>query len=227
MTKPQIPLQLQVPDSVTFADFMAHDEVVASLQNFSELAGFCYLWGPSKSGKSHLLSAYSHHRQHQGEAGVLFSAKVLLDTDISDVLQPQWSFILLDDVQLTAGHNLGERHLFNAFNSCRANRIPLLVASQISPRNTQWQLPDLRSRLQSGLTLELAVLKGNQAMMLLKRQFKHYGIPTDEAVIRYIAGHHATDYTSLDTLLKKLSALSLRDKRKLTVPFVKHVIAEK
>lgn len=227
MSKPQLPLQLKFTESAGFSDFMGHQDVVSSLQNYRDLPSFCYLWGTASAGKSHLLSAYSRHRQQQDEAGAVFSAEVMLDTDISELMQPQWSFMVIDDIHIVAGDPLGERHLFNLFNNCRAAQVPLLVAAQISPRHPDWQLPDLRSRLQSGLTLELTVLKGQQALHLFKRQFKDHGIPADDNVLKYIAGHHATDYASLNDLLQKLSALSLRDKRKITVPYVKHVMAEK
>ena len=227
MTDPQLPLQLKNCESAGFEGFIGHDEIVVSLKNYNELPPFTYLWGAVSSGKSHLLSAYSQYRQQSGEQGALFSARVLLEADFSDVMQPQWSYLVLDDIHLLAGHGLGERHLFNVFNICRGEHIPILTASEISPRNDDWQLPDLRSRLQSGLTLELSVLKGNQAMTLFKRQFRDHGIPANESVLNYIAGHYATDYASLDDLLQKLSVLSLRDKRKITVPFVKRVIAEK
>jgi len=227
MIKPQLPLQLPMTESAGFSDFIGHDEEVASLKNYLELPGFCYMWGKTCSGKSHLLSAYSQYRQHKGETGALFSAAVLMETDISEVMQSHWSFVVFDDIHWVAGNETGERHAFNIFNACRAKQIPMLVASQLSPRNPSWQLPDLCSRLKSGLTIELSVLKGQQAMKLFKRQFKDHGIPADESVIKYINSHHATDYASLDILLRKLSALSLRDKRKITVPFVKHVLAEK
>ncbi len=227
MIKPQLPLQLQATESADFADFIGQQDVVNYLKNYADLPPFCYLWGAPCCGKSHLLSAYSLQRQQCGDQGVLFSAGLLKETDLTDMIQPQWSYVSFDDLHLIAGNQMGERHLFNLFNICRAERIPLLVAAQISPRHADWQLPDLRSRLQSGLTLELSVLKGEQAMQLLQRQFKKQGIPIDESVFRYIAAHYATDYASLHELLQKLSARSLRDKRKITVPYVKHVIAEK
>lgn len=227
MNKPQLPLQLNISKAAGFDDFIGHDEVVNSLKNPSELPLFCYLWGAACAGKSHLLSAYMQHRQQSGESGALFSARVLVETEISDMMQPHWSFLMFDDVHMIAGNAHAERHFFNVFNTCRSQKIPLVVASQIAPRDSDWTLPDLRSRLQSGLTLTVSVLKGQKAMDLFKRQFKNQGIPTDEAVYKYIAGHHATDYASLDCLLQKLSALSLRDKRKITVPFVKRVMAEK
>lgn len=227
MTEPQLPLQLQISESAGFDDFIGHDDVVASLRSVSELPGFCYLWGALCSGKSHLLSAYSQQRQKQGDQGAAFSASVMLDTDISELIQPHWCYLVLDDIHLLADKALGERHLFNLFNFCRAQQLSLLVASQVSPRDPSWLLPDLRSRLQSGLTLELSVLSGDQAILLLTRQFKQHGIPANDAVLKFIAGHHATDYASLDALLRKLSALSLRDKRKITVPFVKRAIEEK
>lgn len=227
MIKPQLPLQLKTSESAGFSEFIGHKNVVNNLRNYADLPAFCYLWGAACSGKSHLLSAYNQNRLHNGDSGVLFSAAVLKETDLSELLQPQGSFVAFDDLQLLAGHAVGERHLFNVFNLCRAQHISLMVASRIAPRHSDWQLPDLRSRLQSGLTLELSVLKGEQAMTLLKRQFEIQGIPSDESVFHYIASHHATDFASLNELLQKLSALSLRDKRKITVPYVKHVIAEK
>jgi ATPase involved in DNA replication initiation len=159
MTKPQLPLQLQIAESSGFDDFIGHDEVVVNLKNYSDLPSFCYLWGAPSSGKSHLLSAYSQYRQQNDEIGALFSATVLLETDMSEMMQPKWCFVVFDDIHLIAGDDLGERHLFNVFNACRAGQVPMLVAAQISPRNPNWQLPDLRSRLHSGLTLELSVLK--------------------------------------------------------------------
>lgn len=226
MSKAQMPLQMEVIEAMDFADFIGHEDIVSTLKDRSNLASFCYLWGAQYSGKTHLLSAFSQQQQQQGDLGSVFSAAVLMDMDLSEFIQHQWSYLALDGIEQLAGHNDGERHLFNVFNACKAANVTLLVTADISPRSRQWQLPDLISRLQSGLTLELSPLSGQFALTLFRRQFRNRGIPIEETVLKYIESRYPTDYVSLHKLLIQLDNHSLRDKRKITVPFVKHVLAE-
>ncbi len=226
MSKDQLPLQLEVPGVTDYAGFIGHDDIINTLKNNQEMPSFCYLWGIAHSGKTHLMSAYNQDRQHQGDIGAVFSADVLMELDISEFLQENWDYMALDGIEVVAGNNQGERHLFNLFNACKASSVQLLVTAEISPRSHQWQLPDLISRLKSGLTLELSALTGRRALMLLRRQFTDRGIPVDEAVVNYIESHCPSDYGSLHKLLVRLDNHSLRDKRKITIPFVKHVLAE-
>lgn len=226
MSKNQLPLQMEVAGVTDYAGFIGHDDIVSTLKNNQEMPSLCYLWGVGHSGKTHLMSAYSQDRQQQDNSGAVFSADVLLEVDISEFLQANWDFMALDGIEVLAGDAQGERHLFNLFNACKADSVQLLMTSQISPRSHQWQLPDLISRLKSGLTIELSVLTGRRALLLLRRQFQERGIPVDEAVVNYIETHCPSDYGSLHKLLLRLDNHSLRDKRKITVPFVKHVMAE-
>src|SRR5690606_28106635 len=220
------PLQLEVVGESNYAGFMGYDDIVSTLRNSQEMPAFCYLWGGAHSGKTHLMSAYSQSRQQQGDVGAVFSADVLLEVDISEFLQTNWDFLALDGIEVLAANGQGERHLFNLFNACKAASVQFFITSQISPRSQRWQLPDLISRLKSGLTLELSPLTGRRALLLLRRQFQDRGIPVDEAVVNYIESHCPSDYGSLHKLLDRLDNHSLRDKRKITVPFVKHVMAE-
>lgn len=208
----------------TLADFIGHETVVEALGQPTRLPAFTYIWGCEHTGKSHLLHALAANLEQNNEPHMLLNAQQIGGMDWAAVLPVSIEFLLLDDAGILAGNEAHEIALFNGFNHCRAANIKLILTSHVQARDPQWQLPDLRSRLQSGLGFTLSPLQGDQALQCMQQQFHLNGIKLDPAVMQYVQAHHRSSYPQLYQLFTRLAAASLSLKRKVTVPLVKQVM---
>ncbi|WP_223788964.1 HdaA/DnaA family protein [Marinicella meishanensis] len=224
------PLQATLPFTSmvqpTMADFIGHPTVVDALSQPSQLPAFTHIWGPQHTGKTHLLLSLAALLEAHNCPHLLLDGRQIGTMDWAAVLPESMAFLLLDDVGELAGHLDHEIALFNGFNHCRSAHIKLVLSSHIQARDPQWQLPDLRSRLQSGLGFTLAPLQGKQALQCMQQQFHLNGIKLDPAVMQYVQAHHRRSYPELYQLFSRLATASLALKRKVTVPLVKQVMQE-
>ena len=210
----------------TLADFIGHDTVVEALNQPNQLPAFTHIWGGKHTGKTHLLLSLAALLEQHNIPHLLLDGNQIGSLDWAAVLPDSMAFLLLDDVGEMAGQEDHEIALFNGFNHCRSAHIKLVLSSHIQARDPQWQLPDLRSRLQSGLGFTLEPLQGEQALLCMQQQFRLNGIKLDPAVMQYVQAHHRSSYPHLYQLFTRLAAASLALKRKVTVPLVKQVMQE-
>jgi len=226
MSQQQATLPFNQLSAQNFNQYVGNDAVVETLKQPQSLPQFVYIWGATYSGKTHLLNALEDVLIETKLVCLAVDAMYLTQVELVQVLPKGLVYLLLDDIQNLAGEHAAEVALFNLFNHCKANGITLLVSSTIHSKSTVWQLPDLISRLNSGLTLKVKSLQGQMALSCIARQFEINGIPLDPAVIQYLQTHHSSDYTELYRLFLKVSSESLKLKRKVTVPLLKQIIQQ-
>lgn len=226
MNQSQLPLPLNKKGSSLFDDFISNAEVVDALRRFEQLPQFTFIWGLEFSGKSHLMSALDHSLEAAGTVYLVLDTSMISDVNLVNNLPNKIDFLLINDVDLIAGNPDGELALFNLYNFCLSHHCKLVVTSNIPPRSEGWQLPDLKSRLNSGLVLALEVLKGDLALQCIEQQFELNGIPLEPAVIRYLKTTQNTSYAYLYQLFMRLFAETLKLKKKLTVPLIKKALQD-
>ncbi len=217
-----LPFNHRAPDELN--QFIGNDAVLSVLKTPVELPQFVYLWGVQYTGKTHLLQAVENLFLAAKKTVFSLPAVQLLSTDLVAVLPAEMDCLMLDDVHTLAASTEGELALFNLFNHCKSRHIKLLVTANMHPKDNAWQLPDLVSRLTSGLTLMLEPLKGQAAFDCLEKQFEYYGLPLDEPVMHYIKTHCSSAYSELYKLFLLVAGESLQLKRKVTVPLIKHAL---
>ena len=155
MNQQQSTLPFSQLSAQNFKHFKGNESVVETLRQPQNLPQFIYIWGDDYSGKTHLLNAFENELNEAKIACFAVDAIYLTQVDLVQVLPEGLSFLLLDGVQVLAGEAAAELALFNLFNHCKAQGITLLVSASINSRSVVWQLPDLISRLNSGLSLNL------------------------------------------------------------------------
>ena len=226
MNRQQSTLPLKTSQPKGFEDFMGNEALVKVLNGYPDLPQFSYLTGAQYAGKTHVLGALNHIIQNDNHSVLQLRAADLLGLDWALILPEDLSFLLLDDVDELAEDAAAEVTLFNVYNHCRQHQTKLIVTAKSNRKSNRWQLPDLRSRLTSGLSLSLETLSGDQALSCLALQFKQDGIPVDDAVMNYLKTHTNTRYTELYALYLVVAETSLKLKRKVTVPLIKQAIQD-
>ena len=224
----QLPLGLSIRDDATFANFFPGDNerIVNYLRNLKKQASesFVYLYGPFGVGKTHLLQACCHEI---GDAGFSIVYLPMGDNVLTpDVLEnlEDISLVCLDDVDSVIGDAAWEEALFHFYNKAKDVGTQLLVSASVTPKQLQCGLPDLQSRLTSGLAFPLVGLTDVQKLQALQMRAERRGIELPSEVCAYLMKRYPRDMATLFDVMDMLDRASLSAKRKLTVPFVKTVL---
>lgn len=230
----QLSLGVGLDDDATFDNFYAEPDsvearVVASLQAQLSGAGepVVYLWGPLGAGLTHLLQASCHAAQEAGKRFQYLPLSELADVPpeaLLDGLETR-ELLCVDDLDAVAGRPDWEAALFHLYNRLRERNGCLTLASTLGPRQLPLVLPDLRSRLQWGVTWHLTGLDDPQKQRALQHRARARGLELSDEVAHYILQRVPRDTALLFQYLQQLDQASLAQQRKLTIPFVKKVLS--
>ncbi|NTW44401.1 MAG: DnaA regulatory inactivator Hda [Anaerolineaceae bacterium] len=232
MTLPkQLPLHFEFRANQTFDDFFpgSNLEIINHLQKSSEGTGerLIFLWGQSGLGKSHLLQACCQQAKSQQLSSFYFSLSTLElpDPGLLTGLD-KFDIVCFDNIEHIAGNQPWELAFFNFFNLHRDQCHTLILSASCPPNDIAIQLPDLKTRLNWGLTLKIQPLCDTDKITALIFKAKQMGFEISPQAGHFLLTHYDRDLSSLWELLKKLDRASLAAKRKLTIPFLKHILNE-
>jgi DnaA family protein len=229
----QLPLQFVFRANQTFQDFFpgVNSAVVNHLQQCVAGNGeaFIFLWGQTGLGKSHLLHACCHEAQQRKLSCFYFDFNLAQVADSSVHLfndLETFELVCLDNVEAIAGHADWEQALFNFFNQHRDLGHKLIVSSRTAPKELPVQLPDLKTRLNWGLSLKIQTPddEGKTAALIYKA--RRMGLEISPQAGRFLLNRASRDMNSLWGLLDRLDQASLSAQRKLTIPFLKQILDE-
>lgn len=222
---PQLPLPFRLQEDFNFDNFISSENqlIIGSLKDTSE--PFVFLWGDSGTGKTHLLQAICQEQTEQRKTAAYLPLRELhmLPAQILDGMDGL-DLICLDDIELISGKNDWEEAIFNLFNQIKQAGGRLIVGSKASPQQAHIQLNDLKSRLNSGLALNLAPLSDENTILALQNRAKKLGLELNHEVAQFMLTRLPRDLCSLWHLIDKLDRASLAAQRKLTIPFVKLIL---
>jgi DnaA family protein len=227
----QLPLQFEFRANQTFADFFpgSNQEIIDHLKNCVAGTGehFIVLWGKPGQGKSHLLQACCHQAQNQNGRSFYFDlgmAKLPDPLMLSGL--DECDLVCLDNIEHIAGNSVWEQAFFNFFNQHRDQNHQLIISAPCTPNDLSIQLPDLKTRLNWGLTLKLKSLSDDDRIAALIFKADQLGFEIAPQTGRFLISHYDRKPESLWALLEKLNHESLAAKRKLTVPFLKEILEQ-
>jgi len=232
MTLPkQLPLHFEFRVNQSFDDFFpgANLEIINHLQKC--IAGIgerqIFLWGQSGLGKSHLLQACCQQAQSRQLSSFYFALSSLELPDLALLIElDKFEIVCFDNIEYIAGNRAWEQAFFNFFNRHRDQGHTLILSASCPPSDIAIQLPDLKTRLNWGLTLKIQPLCDNDSITALIFKAGQMGFEISPQAGRFLLTHYDRDLSSLWVLLTKLDRASLAAKRKLTIPFLKQILTE-
>ncbi len=225
----QLPLHFEFRANQTFKNFFPgiHHEIITHLQQCVAGSGEqqIFLWGTSGQGKSHLLQACCHQAQQQNRSSFYFdlSTAQLPDPSMLNGLD-EYDVVCFDNIEHIAGNPAWELAFFNFFNQQRDRGHRLIISSAFAANDIAIQLPDLKTRLNWGLSLKIQPLTDSDRIEALIFKANQMGFEIAPQAGRFLLTHYARDLASLWALLEKLDKASLAAKRKLTIPFLKQIL---
>jgi DnaA family protein len=172
---------------------------------------FVYLWGPGGCGKTHLLRGFA------AAAGADFLSAGAAAWPSGEGRRAA----AVDDVaRLNAEAQIG---LFDLCNRLRAAGGALAASGGTPPAQLSLR-PDLRSRLASGIVLQLHPLNDEEKAAALRRHAAERSIALGEETLRYLLTHFDRDMGTQIAALDAIDRYSLERKRAITLPLVKEAL---
>lgn len=222
----QLTLRVGLSDQACFENFHpgGNAEALLAVQEFAGAGeGLIFIHGDPGSGKTHLLYAAQRAALERGRLATYFS---LLDWRAVQSLSGFANYgdlICLDDVGCVAGEMRREKLLFNLIEQRRQGGGAMLMAANGPPQRLSISMPDLASRMTSGLTYRLLALTDEQRTEVMRLRARHRGIELSDEVIAYVLRRYPRDSAALFHLLDRIDSVSLTTKRRVTIPFIKEL----
>lgn len=229
MSGAQLTLGVRLRDEARWANFLGErNATAAGLVHRScgdpehPLLVIC---GDEDTGKSHLLQAACHEYEQSERSAVCFSLAELLPLGPEALAGVEtMALIALDDAHLVAGDPAWEEALFHLYNRARDLGHQIMVTLNDTPANLPWSLPDLRSRLQEGLLVQLGTYRDDDRVTILRLRAEQRGLELGDEVATFILRRSSRRLGVLLAILDQLDENSLQAQRRLTIPFVKAVM---
>lgn len=239
----QIALPLYDPDDCSFSDIVSHPGIANPIQmlratflsDLSEAVPV-FLHGPLGSGKTLILKALqefllSENMKHRpkcifvpvtnnAHAGPTLESVVGMNHEEL----AQYRAVLIDDVDKVSG--IDSKHLWNLWNKLLTTGAHLVCSSSVGPDQIFSDDPHLRSRMMSGLSVELLPPDDAARILILDRMAIRRGIRLTPDVINYLLSRKSRNLKRLEEILTILDRVSMEGHRRVTLWLVKQIEAE-
>lgn len=220
----QIALDIGLSTGPTVANFCAGPNL-AALQHLELWLGGkdtqpsrspvpTYYWGPSGSGKSHLLKAAREALREQGARVGWLDASVHNAPEYSE----SWAAVVMDDVH--AYTSAQQQVAFNWFVHAQTLQRPVMAAGECAPVELKLR-DDLRTRLGWGHIYGLQLLSEAERRAVLRHAADDRGVFLGDEVMDFMLTRFSRDLGNLMELLELLDGYSLQSKRAITIPMIK------
>jgi DnaA family protein len=231
----QLTLSVQLPDDETFGSYLSESNhlVVSQLKLFIEQnqttksnePNSFYLFGLTGVGKSHLLHACSTYAAKLNKTSVCLSCAelLLLSVEVLDGLE-QIDVICLDDIELIADNTVWQQAIFDLYNRVLEQNNCLLISGDQSATQLGLSLPDLVSRLTWGFTEQVKPLDDDEKVTALQYRASKRGLTLSSEAANFLLNRLSREMGNLITSLDILDKASIREQRKITIPFIKDVL---
>jgi len=230
MKPDQLPLAMRWPAQQRFDTFYAGDNGPAldlvRRATVDAAAPWVFVSGAAASGKTHLLIAACAEASAADRRAQYLSLRSLAG-DASGMIRNLGGsdLLALDDLDAIAGNRGAEHALFDLYNRCKAEKCTFLFAASRVPAQLGIGLPDLVSRLSACAQAPLKALTDEARRQVMRDRAYARGIVLDDAALDWLFARTERDLASLTALLDRLDRESLAAKRRVTVPFLRKLLA--
>jgi DnaA family protein len=118
-----------------------------------------------------------------------------------------------------------DRALFRLLDLMSAEPGALLMAARAPPQQLRFTLPDLASRAAAAAVYRLQPLDDTARARALRAHATARGLALDARALRYLIERSDSDMAALCRWLDVLDARSLAMQRRVTLPFIREVLA--
>lgn len=235
----QLALSVQLPDDETFSSFISEENIPAieqlkhfldaqinkPTQNLDSKPSSFYLFGICGVGKSHLLHASCSYAEQLGLSSLSLSCSELtqLSVEVLEGLE-HIDLVCLDDIQLIAADEKWQQAVFDLYNRILEQNRCLIITGDQRAQELVLTLPDLVSRLSWGYTEQIKPLSDDEKLLALQYRAQQRGLMLNDDAGRFLINRLSREMSALIESLDRLDKASIREQRKITIPFIKDIL---
>ncbi len=224
----QLPLNIQMNAGSRLENFYVgnNNQLLDSLQHINQSnKDFIYIWGSASVGKTHLAQAICQHYSDKNlSAAYIPLNNKGLSVEVLDGLE-LFDLVCLDSLESIKNSEQWQTAIFNLFNNLKNNQSKLILLSRFSAKNIPLELADLKSRLNSMEVYKLDALDDQQLLSFIILNAEERGLDIPIEVARFILLRESREIEYLLKMISILDVQSIAQQRKITIPFVKKVLA--
>lgn len=228
----QLPLGVRLRERATFDIFVVSPpnlEAVSRVRALTRSGGVVWLWGAEGSGRSHLLQAVCAAAPAEVRAGYLpFAELSAAGVPPAAAIDGAGALdvLCLDDLDRALGDRDFEVALFGVYRAIDERRGGIVVSASAPPTSQTWALADIGSRFGAAEVFQLRSLDEAGQAEALQQRAASRGLELPEETLRWLLRRFPRDMTRLGGLLDRLDEASLREQRRITVPFVRTILGD-
>lgn len=228
-TPKQEALAFKIDDSGSFDTYVVGQNklLLDSLINavVSKRHEFFYIFGPTGSGKSHLLTAFYRSVKMQVSDAYYLDLNIVANLGTEPFYYNSSLLNVLDNVEAVAGNDDLELGLFSFYNRWLDHKRGVLVASAtVTADSIAFNRKDLNTRMQSGVSFNVKPLSDNDCAKALILRANKRGFDMPKNVAHFLVKHCNRNMTNLVAILDKLDEASMQEQHFLTIPFIKKIL---
>ena len=214
----QLPLRFKLEGHTSLDDYVG-----VAAHRLLELDQLIVLSGDAGTGKSHLLQGLHHQMKDSGGSALYLSMLASLEPGILHGLEDS-DLVCLDDIDEILAMPGWQTALFHLINACCDQGVKLVLSSSEPVDALPIELPDLMSRLKGAYLLSTEILPDVEKLEVLRIKSRRLGFEMDEDVCSFILSRSQRDMPHLARLVDRLDEATLRQQKKITIPFVKKAL---
>ena len=178
------------------------------------------IFGPKASGKTHILHVWQNH----SAACIITAADMTQD----GLMRLQASFpktLGIDDIdRLVAGDSDRQDFMFHLLNEVKAHDAALLMTATHAPQDWDVSLMDLDSRIKALQLLPIEAPDDTLLFGLFVKLLHDRQLHVDPDVVPFTVSRLERSCAAVINAVEKIDAASLKEKRRITLPFVKKTL---
>jgi len=179
------------------------------LLNNKNLIDNIILYGPNKSGKSHLANIWKNNNN-----------AIICDNQIEKFILKKQNLIIEDLFT-----DLNEENIFHLINHCNMNKLKILITTNLDINQHQFILQDLLSRLKTFNYVSIEkpddeILINVLTKLLIEKQF----VIRNKGIFDFLLKRVNRTYEDIYQIVEKMDTISLEKKRQLTIPLIRELI---
>ena len=132
--------------------------------------------------------------------------------------------VAVDNLQRIAGHRAWEQQFYELINRVKGAELSFIFTLTRPPRDIEFGLPDLKSRLMWGLLISLHSPDDAQLELILKTRARLLGLELSQEVVNYLLTHYSRKLSEQMRLLLRLDHAAMSQQRRLTIPLIRQVL---
>ena len=221
----QLPLDLALRPALGRDDFMvapSNEVAVAWIDRWPDWPGPALaIYGPPGCGKTHLCQVW------RAMSGAVQADAAALDANEPPEILGAARACVLDGAEAVLGAEAErERRVLHLYNLLSERGGHLLVTGRDAPVRWACALPDLGSRLAAMTAVRLAAPDDALIEAVLVKLFADRQLRVGGEVVRFLCARMERSFEAARALVAALDRVSLADRRAVTVPLARRVLAE-